>query len=147
MSNSLSPYFAFNGQARAALEHWQSVFGGTVDTLTWGQAGVTEMGPAEGLMHGQLDTPSGWSIMAADSTLPQDEVVRGGSTLAVWGDDVDLMTEQFNALGAAGEVTMPLEKQMWGALYGSVRDQFGIDWGFNITVPSDNNAPSHSTQG
>ena len=35
-------------------------------------------------------------------------------------------------LTEAGEVVMPLEKQMWGDVYGLLTDRFGISWHINI---------------
>ena len=32
-----------------------------------------------------------------------------------------------------GEITMPLEKQMWGDVYGAFTDRFGIVWQVNIS--------------
>jgi PhnB protein len=37
----------------------------------------------------------------------------------------------FNKLSAGGNVTMPLEKQFWGALFGQFTDKYGIDWMIN----------------
>jgi len=30
---------------------------------------------------------------------------------------------------------MALAKQMWGATYGEVVDQYGIEWMFNVSAP------------
>lgn len=136
MSNNLSPYVVFNGQAREALEFWQSVLGGDVRIMTFGDMGAPaeQLGdmPADFVMHGQLTTTAGWTIMAADSTKPGDEVVRGGMNLCVWGSDEETLARQFEAMSSGGTVNMPLEKQMWGARYGDLTDKFGISWGFNI---------------
>lgn len=39
----------------------------------------------------------------------------------------------FAALAADGRVGMPLEKQVWGDLYGLVMDKFGLEWMVNIS--------------
>lgn len=38
----------------------------------------------------------------------------------------------FAGLSDGGTVTMPLGKQIWGAIYGAVTDRFGIFWQINI---------------
>ena len=35
-----------------------------------------------------------------------------------------------------GASTVPLEKQMWGDVFGMVIDRFGVTWMVNITQPS-----------
>lgn len=134
MSNNLSPYFAFNGNAREALEFWQSCLGGEIRTMTFGEGGMGgDDFPAENLMHGQLDVPAGYTIMAADSTKPGDEVVRGGCNMCFWGDDIETLKAAFDKMAEGGAVNMPLEKQMWGDYYGDLTDKFGISWGFNLS--------------
>ena len=39
----------------------------------------------------------------------------------------------FDALADGGTVTMPLETQMWGDVFGMCTDRFGVDWMVNIT--------------
>ena len=37
----------------------------------------------------------------------------------------------FTALGEKGKVVMPLQDMFWGAHFGMLTDQFGINWMFN----------------
>ncbi|MFI7000402.1 hypothetical protein [Nocardia sp. NPDC050175] len=48
---------------------------------------------------------------------------------AISGADTDSGLQ----LSVGGTVTLPLEKQAWGDEAGSLVDQFGINWMFNIT--------------
>ncbi len=41
----------------------------------------------------------------------------------------------FAALGEKGKVTMPLQDVFWGARFGMLTDQFGINWMFNFDMP------------
>lgn len=131
MSSTLSPYLVFNGQTREVLAFYASIFGGTPQFTTAAELGAPPDWPADAVMHGALTTDAGWTIMAADSTKPGDEVVRGGMNLTVWGDD-DAMRDQFERLAEGGTVNMPLAEQPWGAEYCDLTDKFGIGWGFNI---------------
>ena len=45
------------------------------------------------------------------------------------------IVEGFDALAADGSVGMPLEKQVWGDIYGLVKDKYGIEWMFNVSAP------------
>lgn len=133
MPSNVSPSIVFNGQARQAFEFYQSVFGGELSLNEFGPMGEEGGFPADALMHVMLTTDAGWSLMGDDSTLPGDEVVRGGSTIMVWGDDEPALSAQFAMLAEGGTIDNPLEKQFWGDTYGDLVDKFGIRWGFNIT--------------
>jgi PhnB protein len=40
----------------------------------------------------------------------------------------------FDGLAEGATVTMPVETQFWGAVYGSLIDRFGINWGFHFDL-------------
>lgn len=133
MTSQVSPSLVFNGQAREAFDFYKSVFGGELSLNEFGPMAEESGFPAEAIMHAQLVTEAGWSLMGDDSTLPGDEVVRGGSTIMVWGDDQATLEQQFAKLAESGTIGQPLEKQFWGDVYGDVTDRYGIQWGFNIS--------------
>ncbi|MDQ3782634.1 MAG: VOC family protein, partial [Actinomycetota bacterium] len=67
MPTRLNPYISFDGNAREALEFYKSVLGGELSVMTFGEVGG-ETGPgADKIMHGQLQSPSGFTLMGADS--------------------------------------------------------------------------------
>ena len=41
----------------------------------------------------------------------------------------------FAKLSADGRVGMPMQETFWGAYFGTVTDQFGINWMINFTLP------------
>ena len=132
MSVTLNPYISFDGDARAALEFYHSVFGGELRTNTFGEYGMAERGVADKLMHGQLTTPDGFTLMAADTPPGMPYEPGTAITVSLSGDEDAKLRGWWDGLAAGGTVTMPLEKQMWGDLYGSCKDRFGIDWMVNI---------------
>ena len=80
MASILNPYVNFRGDARQALEFYQSVFGGQLDVGTFAEFGMTDVPEAERdlVMHGQLETPAGFTLMGAD-TPPGMEHVPGNN--------------------------------------------------------------------
>jgi PhnB protein len=54
-------------------------------------------------------------------------------TISLSGDDQDELSGYFTKLAEGGTVTMPLEKQMWGDVFGQLTDRFGVGWMVNIT--------------
>lgn len=136
MSSRLNPYISFNGNARAALEFYEDVFGGTLTVNTFAEFGAGDGPGADNIMHGQLETSSGYTLMGSD-TPPGMECAPGNTiTVSLSGDDAEELRGYWEKLSAAGTVTMPLERQMWGDEFGMCIDQFGVPWMVNISQPS-----------
>ena len=67
MSINLNPYLNFpDAKAREAMEFYQSVLGGELNVMTFGDMG-TEGPLADQVMHGQLEVPGGLVLMGADA--------------------------------------------------------------------------------
>lgn len=133
MSATLNPYLNFPGNAREAMEFYQRALGGDLTVSTFGEYGDT--GPsADGVMHAQLTTPHGFTLMASDLPPGQEGAHQPGRNVYVSlsGDDPALR-EHWQALSDGAQVEMPLEKQMWGDEFGSLVDRFGIGWMVNIS--------------
>ncbi|HEV2759845.1 MAG TPA: VOC family protein, partial [Acidimicrobiales bacterium] len=121
---------------RAALEFYEEVFGGTLAMNTFGEFGAEDGPEADKIMHGQLDTPSGYTLMGSD-TPPGMEYSPGNTmTVSLSGDDASELRGYWDKLSAAGTVTVPLERQMWGDEFGMCIDQFGVPWMVDITQPA-----------
>ncbi|MFT4215750.1 MAG: VOC family protein [Micropruina sp.] len=135
MAISLSPYLNFAGNGREAMTYYQGVFGGELQLFGYAAFGMKDM-PEDGLMHGQLEVGAGLTIMASDA-MPGAEQTWGGTRVycSFFGDDLETQQRWFDALAADGSVGMPLEKQVWGDIYGLVMDKYGIEWMFNVSVP------------
>ncbi len=133
MASRLNPYISFDGNARQAVEFYQSVFGGELAVNTFGEYGAADSPDADKIMHGQLETPAGYTLMVSDTPEGRPYNLGDNITVSLSGDDGDELRGYFEKLSAGGNVMMPLEKQMWGDEFGMVADQFGIAWMVNIT--------------
>ncbi len=131
MATRLNPYISFDGQARQAMEFYHSVFGGELKMNTFGEFGMQDTPQADQIMHAQLETDLGYTIMAAD-TPPGVEHKPGSSITVSLSGDEEVLRDYFNALADGGEVGTPLEKQMWGDEYGDLVDKFGVNWMVNM---------------
>ncbi len=136
MAARLNPYIQFDGTAREAMEFYKAVFGGDLTTSTFKEFGASH-GPEDDdkLMHSQLETPSGFTLMASDT--PQGMTYNPGENISVSlsGNDEELRG-YYEKLSDGGKVMMPLEKQAWGDEFGMVSDKFGINWMVNISSQS-----------
>lgn len=135
MASRLNPYLNFNGNARQALEFYASVLGGTLNLSTFADFGDKDSPIADKIMHGQLETEAGYTIMAADAPPGMESPGFHGFGVSLSGDDGDALRGYFEKLSAGGSVTMPMQKQAWGDEFGMVTDQFGVPWLVNVSQP------------
>lgn len=129
----LNPYLSFRGQAREAMEFYQAALGGELTVSTFGEfqmPGIDES-EADNVMHSQLTTPGGFTLMGSDapSTMP-GEISNG--TVSISGAEADEIRGYWDKLAEGGQVSMPLEQAPWGDYFGQLTDKFGIDWMVNI---------------
>src|SRR6516162_5838514 len=128
MASQLNPYINFNGNARQALEFYASVFGGNLNLSTFADFGSTDSSDADKIMHGQLETEAGYTIMGADTPPGMEYNGMHGFGVSLSGDDGHLLRGYWEKLSASGTETMPLQKQAWGDEFGMCVDRFGVTW-------------------
>ena len=135
MASRLNPYLTFTGEARQALEFYEQVFGGTLTLNTYGSFGQ-DAGPGftDKIMHGMLETPTGFTLMAADSPPGMPQPAEHRYSISLSGDDDADLRGWWEQLSAGGSVSVPLDKQMWGDVFGMCTDRFGVPWMVNITA-------------
>ncbi|MDX3265365.1 VOC family protein [Streptomyces sp. MI02-2A] len=134
MASRLNPYLMFAGDARQALQFYKEVFGGTLVLSTYGEAGQPDTSMADKVMHGMLETPSDYTLMAADT--PAGEHKPGNAySVSLSGDDDAELRGYWEKLSDGATVAVPLDKQMWGDVFGMCTDRFGITWMVNIAQP------------
>ena len=133
MASRLNPYLNFAGNAREAMQRYEQVFGGTLTVMTFAEGGMADAPDPQQVMHAQLETPDGFTLMASDLP-PGTALVEGNSAhVSLSGDDADALRRWWAGLSEGGTVTMPLEKAPWGDEFGACTDRFGTSWMVNIS--------------
>ncbi len=135
MASRLNPYISFAGNARQAMESYKRVFGGTLTLNTFGEFGAQDSPDADNIMHGMLETDSGFTLMGADTPPGMEHNPGNNIAVSLSGDDDAELRGYWEQLSDGGTVSVPLEKQMWGDEFGACVDQFGITWMVNIGQP------------
>lgn len=134
---TLNPYLNFKDTAREALEFYRSVLGGELQLSTF--EAFPDMGvPAEEaglIMHGQLTTPGGLTLMGADTPSHMEYAPPAGFAVSLSGDDEGELERYWNGLADGGTVTMPFAEPPWGGRFGMLTDRFGIDWMVALNAP------------
>lgn len=134
MASRLNPYISFAGDARQAMEFYQQVFGGDLSVNTFGELGGSDGPDADKIMHSQLETDRGFTLMGADTPPGMEHQPGNNISVSLSGDDSSELKGYWEKLSDGGTVTVPLEKQMWGDEFGACVDRFGISWMVNISA-------------
>lgn len=136
MTSTLNPYLDFRGDARAALEFSRSVFGGDLTVGTYREFGMpVDPAEADQVMHGQLTTAGGLTLMASD--VPAHMTWQRGEhdfSVSLSGDAEEELTGWWNALTEGADVQQPLQQAPWGDRFGMLIDRFGVAWLMNISA-------------
>jgi len=136
MPVQLNPYLFLAGSARDALAFYHEVLGGELEIVTFGQAGMaTDPQDEDLVMHGELRTPDGLVLMAADT--PSGHPPPTGSAIAISlsGDDEDRLLAIWARLAEEAAVELPIERAPWGDMFGQLVDRFGTTWMISIGEP------------
>ncbi|MDQ0377076.1 VOC family protein [Amycolatopsis thermophila] len=133
MASRLNPYISFAGNARQAIEFYQQVFGGQMNVNSYGDFGGGEGVDPNKVMHGQLETDRGFTLMVSDVPPGMDHQPGNTMSVSLSGDDAAELRGYWDKLSEGGTVTVPLEKQMWGDEFGACLDRFGVSWMVNIS--------------
>ena len=131
----VSPYIAFKGNCRQAIDFYKSALDAQVlFSQTVGESPVSNMGPAENIMHCTIKVGDSMIMMCDD---PRPEAAAGGGniSLAIGLNDPARARQMFDNLARDGSVLMPLEKTFWAEAFGMVKDKFGVRWMVNCEAP------------
>jgi len=138
MANTiLNPYLSFRDNAREVMEFYKSVFGGELNVSTFAEYQASQdPADADKVMHSQLTTDAGLTLMAADTPTGMDLAPGDNISISLSGDDEAELRRYWDGLVNGGTVVMPLEKAPWGDTFGMCADKFGINWLVNVTEAS-----------
>jgi PhnB protein len=131
----LQPYLTFGGNCEEALNFYKETLKGEIAMLSYFDSAQMEVPEAykKKVMHSVLQLDKA-TVMASDS-LPDHPLTIGNNiSLSLNFEELDQMETAFKNLSAGGKVTMPLQDTFWGARFGMLTDQFGINWMFNCEL-------------
>lgn len=137
MASRLNPYVNFRGNARDAANFYKSVFGGELALDTFAGFGMPLENPAEAdwVMHAQLETPAGFTLMLSDTPSHMPFSSGGNVSISLSGEDDPELSGYWDKLADGATIVAPLVPAPWGAKFGMLTDKFGISWLVNISIP------------
>ena len=141
---TINPYLTFEDNCEAAFDFYKSVFGG--DFLVINRFSempdspefqITEADKNK-IMHVTLPIGDGQVLMGSDtaSGFGQSLTVGNNFSISINPGTVEAADRIFNGLAEGGKITMPINKTFWNAYFGTLTDQFGIQWMINCDLPT-----------
>lgn len=115
------------------MTFYQSCLGGELELQTIGQSPLSNSLPAKLRSYIVQATLRKGSLVLMATDLVADEGLTAGNSVSLM---LNCQSEQelqrfYQQLAHHGEATQPLETNFWGAIFGSVTDQFGVRWLLN----------------
>ena len=128
-------YLTFDGNCREAMTFYGKCLGAEVQLVPFSEMPGEVPEGAEGrVMHSSLT--NGSDLLMASDTQPGMPLQQGTNfSVSIQCESLDEIERLFAALGENGKVTMPLDDMFWGARFGTLTDQFGIQWMLNFEKP------------
>jgi PhnB protein len=135
----ISPHLCFDGKCREAFQLYQSILGGTIQTmLTYGEspmASSTDPRWHDRIVHATLVLKeielTGVDMISDAYHRPQGFFI----TLSV--DGVALAQDVFKSLAQGGAIQVPFETTFWSPGFGVLVDRFNIPWEINANGGQD----------
>lgn len=141
----VSTYLNFPRSTEAAFMFYKTVFGTEFSTPI-NRFGDMPCQPGQPMneadqnlvMHVALPILGEHVLMGTDAPESMGFTVRFGNSMYInlEPDTRAETTRLFNVLAEGGKVEMPLAEMFWGDYFGSLVDQFGVNWMFNCTSKS-----------
>lgn len=127
-------YLNFDGNCRPAMEFYQSVLGGELITMAYGETPMAGdmLDLADKMAHACL-VGDGWNIMASDCPPGNFEAMKG-MNISIHVPNAEKAREYFDGLAAGGTVIMQFEETFWSKGFGLVNDKFGTPWMINTDM-------------
>ncbi len=134
-------YLSFNGNCEEAFKYYRDVFGVEFAMLSRFKDMPPQNGTnmpeeeAEKIMHVILPISKETVLMGCDigGEASNDFIPGNNFSISIEADSKDDADRYFEMLTVNGAITMPMETTFWGAYFGMVTDQFGINWMITFT--------------
>ncbi len=130
---AINTYIGFNGACREAMNFYKDCLGGDLFIQTIGESPMADKFPAgmkDKVLHSSLNKGS-LLLMGSDVNGPEQYSQGNNIALSLSCSSEEEINTFFSKLSEGGKVMDPLKAQFWGAIFGAVKDKYGIGWMFN----------------
>ncbi|WP_249695789.1 VOC family protein [Stappia sp. WLB 29] len=124
-------HLMFQGNARAALETYETVFADfTIDMLELNGDDTA----APGTVRMAKISFAGQNLIVIDSPIPHDFDFTPSMSLFVEMDDAETLDAAFAQLSEGGKVLMPPDNYGFSPRFGWLSDRFGLSWQLSLPM-------------
>ncbi|MGW9551312.1 VOC family protein [Citricoccus zhacaiensis] len=150
MTIQTTTHLNFRGDARSALEFYQSVFGGHTVINTYADFGMpADIPGADKVVFGLVAAENGFRMMGYDIPGQTDGPIAGGGStrrennttvtdqalfVSIGSDTLDELQDYWGALAVDATIVEPLAASAWSAGFGMLTDRFGVTWSVTVTA-------------
>ncbi len=150
MTIQTTTHLNFRGDARAALEFYQSVFGGNTIINTYADFGMpAELPGADKVVFGLVDAGNGFRVMGYDIPGQTGGLIAGGGStrrentttvtdqalfVSIGADTLVELQGYWDVLSLDAVIVEPLAASAWSAGFGMLTDRFGVTWTVSVTA-------------
>jgi PhnB protein len=141
----INVYITFNGNCEEAFRFYKSVFGGDFQFI----GRYKDVPPSDKeifhpenedkIMHVSLPISKETILMGCDNAEANGRgtVVGDNVAISIDIDGKDEADQLFAALSVGAKIKMLMAQTFWGAYFGALTDQFGINWLINCDAKKD----------
>ena len=131
--STINSYLTFNGNCREAMVFYQQCLGGELFFQTVGESPLSEKMPKKMKdLILQSTLISGSLLLMGSDMTSETGLIRGNAVAMILNSGNEKEIKNcYKKLSAGGQVTHPLQKNFWGAIFGSLTDKFGNNWLLN----------------
>ncbi|MFG1925216.1 VOC family protein [Cryptosporangium sp. NPDC048952] len=149
MAITTNTHLNFRGDARSALEFYQSVFGGHLMAVAYSDFGMPkELPDADKIVFGQVTADNGFTILAYDvpshavPTAPLTATTRENNLtltgerffVAIGGDTAEEISALWDKLSDGAEIVEKFGPSHFSPGFGMLTDRFGVTWILQVNV-------------
>jgi PhnB protein len=132
----ITTYLNFDGNCGEAMKFYERCFGDELFIMPFSEAPCDSPADAKTRIAHASVLKNGKPVLMASDTLPGMPFQAGNNfSVMVQCESSEEVEKLFTAIGEGGKVTMSVQDTFWGARFGMVSDQFGINWMFNFEKP------------
>jgi len=149
MTIQTTTHLNFRGDARAALEFYQSIFGGHLVVNTYADFGMpADLPGSEKVVFGLVAAENGFRVMGYDVPGQNEgQIAGGGSTrrennttitdqalfVSIGSESLTELQGYWDLLSVDAVIVEPLAASAWSAGFGMLTDRFGVTWSISAT--------------
>lgn len=149
MTIQTTPHLNFRGDARQALEFYQSVFGGLTVINTYADFGMpADIPGSDKVVFGLVAAENGFRAMGYDVPGQNEGGISGGGStrrennttvtdqalfISIGSDSLEELQGYWDVLAVDATIVEPLAASAWSAGFGMLADRFGVTWSIIVT--------------